>query len=79
MTRHVGPPLMYNIFTSAILSAILSKLEAQSGFDGKRLIQSFGNYLGESRGSDLASVVHVGVGRVQSTWRRVGHQGKCEW
>ena len=44
-----------------------SKLQAQSEFGGKRWTQSFGNYLGEKRGSDLASVVRVGVGRVQST------------
>ena len=44
-----------------------SKLQAQSGFDGEQLTQSFGDYLEEKRGSDLASVVRVGVGRVQST------------
>ena len=66
MTRHVGPPLVYNIFTQP-QPGIAGKLEAQSGFDGKRLIQSFGNFLGEKRGSDLASVVRVGVERVQST------------
>ena len=44
-----------------------SKLQAQSGFDGEKLTQSFGNYLVEKRGSDLASVVRVGVRRVQST------------
>ena len=44
-----------------------SKLQAQSGFDGERWTRSFGNYLAQLRGSDLASVVRVGVGRVQST------------
>ena len=44
-----------------------SKLQAQSGFDGDQWTQSVGNYLVEKRGSDLASVVRVGVGRVQST------------
>ena len=40
---------------------------AQSGFNRKQWTQSFGNYLVEKRGSDLASVVRVGVGHVQST------------
>ena len=42
---------------------------AQSGFNRKQWTQSqsFGNYLVEKRGSDLVSVVHVGVGRMQST------------
>ena len=44
-----------------------SKLQAQSGFDGEQWTQSFGNYLAQLSGSDLASVVRVGVGRVQST------------
>ena len=35
---------------------------------------SFGIRSVELSGSDLASVVRVGVGRVQSTWRRVGDQ-----
>ena len=43
-------------------------LQAQSGlfFYGERWMSTFGNYLVEKRGSDLVSVVHVGVGRMQS-------------
>ena len=52
---------------------------AQSGFNRKQWTQSAGNYLVEKRGSDLVPVVHVGVGRMQSTWRRVGDQGEREW
>ena len=40
---------------------------AQSGFNRKQWTQSFENYLAQLGGSDLASVVRVGVGRVQST------------
>ena len=66
MTRHVEPPPRTTIFTTT-RPVSTSKPEAQSEFGGKRWISSFGNYLGERRGSDLASVVRVGVGRVQST------------
>ena len=66
MTRHVGPPLMYNIFTQP-QPVIAGKLEAQSGFDGKRWTTRFGVRSVELSGSDLRAVVRVGVGRVQST------------
>ena len=67
LTRTLGDTLANNHFHLIGGPVRTSKLQAQSGFGGKRWTQSFGNYLGQMRGSDLASVVRVGVGRVQST------------
>ena len=71
MTRHVEPPPRYIIFTQP-QPVITGKPEAYRSFGGKLWISSFGNYLVEKRGSDLLSVVHVGVGRMQSTYLTAG-------
>ena len=69
LTRTLGDTLANNYFhlIGGQGPVRTSKLQAQSEFGGKRWTQSFGNYLVEKRGSDLASVVLAGVGRVQST------------
>ena len=69
LTRALGDTLAHDHFyLIGGQSGPVNYRQAQTGFNRKQWTQSFGYYMAQLSGSDLASVVRVGVEeRVQST------------